>query len=233
MQNCSASKRQCGVLHVGSIWYWEYSSFKWLIDWCAIAIQLSITLLLHWIRPPDSKQLQILIFMTGLCFFFNVSFSCCLCTLSSRVSCECQDNLQFDSFILQSMKVVIHAIVIHPSFLIFAARLVPTTADGNIWYLSKHVRILFCNVFLNIFQNIATCLNIRWKGGGNSRVRDTTQEHRPDANSPIEYSCLQVRTAWHEATCDSKKKPSVSSHDYTVLQLCSPLSCVLLSLQPC
>lgn len=47
MQDGSLSKMHCNVLHNGSIWHGEYRSFMWLIDWCAIAVQLSITLLHH------------------------------------------------------------------------------------------------------------------------------------------------------------------------------------------
>lgn len=94
MQSDGASKRQCSVLHVCSIWYWEYHTFEWLIDRCTIVMRLSITLVLHCVRLPKSKQLLINIH-DGPMFLFNVFlvFSLPACWLS----CECQDNLQFDS----------------------------------------------------------------------------------------------------------------------------------------
>lgn len=55
-----------------------------------------------------------------------------------------------------------------------------------------------CQNMLDTYSKcIAAYLNIRWKGGGNSCLHDTTQEHMSDANSPDQSRMVACEYTQH------------------------------------
>ena len=173
IQAGAASKRQCSVLHVGSIWFWEYRLFKLLIDWCAIAFWLSITLFapIEWNRQTQNKCKYKYSWQPP--FFFSVSV---LCRSDCRVPCECQDSFQFESAVKQAALLEVtccyscFCAVIQACFLIFYGT---AAANSCIWWHAIFVKTcptVACNVFFSQHIPRYCCLHEYQVEGGRKQL---------------------------------------------------------------